>query len=211
LPWASEVPELRLIEKDSAEGARSDQAFVPIASPGDEEEGSVTIWPHIVLEADGAATVGIVRARSAGYSGGGASASRLELYRFPAAPAESPALVLETDLHGSATIRACFDEADMAKRAGACSDEYELVGALALDPEVREGRPRFVLATHARTFPGRRSRTVDSLAGPPLASTDLVWADDPACTFRRTFAFDARSGLYAPDRPLPACENYFGF
>jgi hypothetical protein len=152
----------------------------------------------------------VLRIRSTGYSGGGASATRLTLLRF-APGAEGLAPVLETPLGGSAMIRACFGRRDERNRAGACHDQYELVGNLTLDSANAGARPRFLLTTRARTYPGRLDRNADSTAAPPLRRRDLVWAADPACTYTRMFAFDAAAGGYAPDRPLPDCDQYLDF
>ena len=52
------------------------------------------------------------------------------------------------------------------------------------------------------------SRSKDSLENPPLTAADLVAARDPTCSFERRFTFDAATGVYQPDRPLPDCTDY---
>lgn len=181
-----------------------------IALPGDPDSDSFTLWPHLVREAGGAVLAGVERTYRTGFSGGGASRTALLLVR--AEPGRgAPALVLDIPLRGSAMIRACFAEADEAARAGACHDEYSLAGTLRLDPATAAGRPRFILTAAARTYPGRRSRTAEAPAAAQLRRSDLVWASDPGCTYRRALAFDPASGRYQPDSPLPDCPDYFDF
>jgi hypothetical protein len=64
---------------------------------------------------------------------------------------------------------------------------------------------------HVRTWPGRLAPDSDSTTDPPLRRSDLRWAIDRACTYRRRIAFDLRQSLYLPDSPLPACADYFDF
>jgi hypothetical protein len=183
----------------------------PLAVPGaPEEDETLALWPHLVREAGGALLIGVLRTRRTGYSGGGASATRLTLMRFEPGAA---ALVqmLDAPVAGSADIRACFSPRDERNRAGACSDQYELVGNVTLDPANADARPRFLLTTRARTYPGRRDREADSTQAPPLRRGDLVWAADPACSYRRSFAFAAAARRYLPDRPLPDCDQYLDF
>jgi len=175
-----------------------------------DEESEFAIWPHIVIEAGGAVLVGVEARRSTGYAGGGASGTRLILYR---AEAGGGALhpVLDLPIGAAKDIRACFDSADRRHRLGACSDQYEFDGMLTLDPATRTGRPHFIYAARARTYPGRRSTDSDSTTAPPLRRSDLRWWTDPGCTYSRRFAFDPRENGYVPDRPLPACTDYLDF
>ena len=176
-----------------------------IALPPGEDPSSETqtIWPHLVREASGALLFGVLRTRSAGFSGGGASETHLILFR------QSPGIVEATEVltvqvSYRAMIRACFTEEETRSR-GACHDEFELSGTLSLAPEAASGRPRLALATAARSFP--RGARAEETERPRLRRGDLVWERDPACSYRRSFAFDAASGRYAPDRPLPDCST----
>jgi hypothetical protein len=96
-------------------------------------------------------------------------------------------------------------------RRGACSDRYEFAARLTLDPATRAGRPRFLFAARARTYPGRRVLAEDSTTAPPLRPSDLVWAADPACSYRRRIALDSAGADYVPDEPLPDCSDYLDF
>lgn len=184
-----------------------------------EGDASATIWPHMVAVGGSAREMyGVNLSRSQGYSGGGSSATTLSLGIFDAAaPVYSAVpgfgsrdMVRIANVPGgfSAMIRACFSERDMKRRAGACHDEYEMKVSLTLDPAVPRGIPRFVYTVQARTFPGRVSRSSDSLANPPLRKADLVWVTDRACSYRRILAFDPKLGRYAFDTPPPDCEDY---
>jgi hypothetical protein len=182
---------------------------IEIAGPHDEES-EFAIWPRIVIEAGGEVLVGIERTRSTGYSGGGARATGLVLVR--AEPGAGPLRqVLEVPLRAMKEIRACFGPRDMRRRRDACSDRYELAGTLTLDPATNAGRPHFLFAARARTWPGRITADSDSTTARPLRRADLRWAVDPACTYRRRIAFDPGEGAYLPDRPLPACASYLDF
>jgi hypothetical protein len=177
----------------------------PVMLP-EAEGGWFTVWPHLVRERSGAVILGIEQARSTGYAGGGASVSRLRLYR--AEPGAAPTELLDLPIGGTATIRACFSEADRRTRANACADRYEMGGALTLDPANDGERPRLVLTATARTWPGHVTRTEDSRDRGPLRREDLAWWNDPDCSYRRTLSFDPASGHYVPDAPLPACSDY---
>lgn len=181
----------------------------------------ITLWPRIVRlgagalavvaqgEAlDSAVLIGVETRTSAGYSGGAASATDLQLL-LATRSVEGVKLrrVMNVPVAGWSMIRACFSEDDMAQRAGACHDEYTFEGTLTLDPQ-GEGMPRFGYQTRATSFPGPVSRSEDSLQNPPLDESDLVTVVDEACSYRRTFVHDPAAGAYRPDSPLPACEDY---
>ena len=180
-----------------------------------------TLWPRIVRlgnsalavvaqgEAlDSAVLIGVETRTSAGYSGGAASATDLQLL-LATRSVEGVKLrrVMNVPVAGWSMIRACFSEDHMAQRAGACHDEYTFEGTLTLDPQ-GEGMPRFGYQTRATSFPGPVSRSEDSLKNPPLDESDLVTVVDEACSYRRTFVHDPAAGAYRPDSPLPACEDY---
>lgn len=168
--------------------------------PGGEEIG---IWPHLIREASGAMLIGIESLRRTGFSGGGASQTDLVLLRLESAAAE-PVEVLTVQIGYGSMIRACFSEQDYRSR-GACHDEYELDGAVTLVPGAGGERPRLLLTARARSFP-RGARREEERSRIPRA--DLVWEPDPGCSYRRTFAFNATSGRYEPDRALPDCSIY---
>lgn len=163
-------------------------------------------WPVIVRvgREDNSVLVGVVHTATQSYSGGGGAASQLVLYSVSGGVANE---VVRMPLDGSATIRACFDEADQAQRADACHDEYRFVTRISLDEGVAEGAPKIILETAAGSYPGRVTRNADSLEAPALTQADLVWAQDPTCSFRRTYSRGA-DGLYAPDQVLPPCSDY---
>jgi len=175
------------------------------ALPAGEEPERETqrIWPHLIREASGALLIGVERYRTAGFSGGGAGETQLVLLRLASGTAE-PAEVLTVRTGYTAMIRACFTE-DEYRRRGACHDEYAFSGTLGLASGAAAGRPRLALATAARSFPrGARAETERAR----LRRADLVWEPDPACSYRRIFAFNAASGRYEPDRALPDCTTY---
>lgn len=187
-----------------ADGIVADHAgrSVSITWPAEENQSSAP-WPYVITSGE-AALVGAVVTETAMYSGGGARVDRLVLYEVSEGAARE---VLRLPHAGQVSIRACFDEADVRARAEACLDEYAFVSRVRLDESVSAGAPRIVLETAAASYPGRVSRSVDSTTRAPLADTDLVWATDDVCSYRRTFTRGA-TGAYMPDTELPACADY---
>jgi len=179
-------------------------ATIDLANGGDDED--YALWPSIVRVAGQrpGVLVGVEHHVSTSYSGGGGGATRLELVQVTGDLARS---VLTTPVSGSMLIRACFGQRDFWLRRGACHDEYSFSGELTLDPTTAVGPPRLVLQTRATTFPAGALRAGDAARG-RLRARDLITVPDPACSYRRIFAVDAASDLYAPDRPLPECEAY---
>lgn len=198
-PWSLEIR-----DEPSADRAAPDRR---IRLPAGDDPGSelYDIWPHLVHEASGAMLIGVARYRRAGFSGGGASMTELFLLRLPAGGGE-PEQVLSVQSGYTATIRACFSEADYRRLGDACHQQLELAATLTLEPSASAGRPRFALAATARNFP--RGSRVEGWELRPVRRADRAWENDPACSYRRVFSFDAANGRYAPDQPLPDCSTY---
>lgn len=177
-------------------------SFMPagpaIALPGEGE-----VWGAIVRVGE-TAFVGRVYTDQQMYSGGSGSAQHLTLYEIANGEARE---VLRMPYGADSMIRACFDEADEATRAGACHDEYRFVTRIRLDEGAANGAPVIILETAAGSYPGPLTRTQDSAERGPLTEDDLVWARDETCSFRRTYTRQD-DGLYAPDQPLPGCADY---
>jgi len=177
---------------------------IPLPAGENPDRETHRIWPHLVREASGALLIGVERYRTEGFSGGGAGATQLMLLRLATAAAE-PAEVLTVLTSYGAMIRACFSEADY-NSGRPCHQELELSGTLSLMPEAAAGRPRFDFATTARVFP--RGSLREGWEYRRYRRADSVWERDPSCSYRRVFTFDAATGRYVPDRPLPECSNY---
>jgi hypothetical protein len=186
-------------------GARVAPVRRIVLPPGDNpDRETFRIWPHLIRETSGAVLIGLERHRTAGFSGGGAGQTEVVLFRLE--PNAEPAEVLTVQTGYSSMIRACFSEAEYRRWGDACHDEYELTGRLSIASAAAPGRPRLALRTAARSFPrGARAEHSDRSG---LRRSDLVWEPDPVCTYRRTFTFNAASGRYEPDRPLPDCSLY---
>lgn len=195
--------------------------FIPM--PALETPASEQPWPFIVRMAPGIGApqlpsdpqqaalenvlVGVVSGISTGYSGGGADAGTLRLSRIyhqqDGIQIDPDVLVVPAD--GHAMIRACFGQADEARRAGACHDEYSFTMTLTLDP-AGQGMPVLRYRTTATRFPAGASRFQDASTKGPLRKRDLRIQTDPACSYQRTFRFVG--GAYVPDAPLPGCEEF---
>lgn len=183
-------------------GANVGEIPVVAAEEGDAWDG----WPVIVRVGrdDQSAIVGVVHTDNEPYSGGGGAATQLVLYSVSGGAVNE---VVRMPISASSIVRACFDEADEAQRAGACHDEYKFVSRISLDEGVAEGAPQIILETAAGSYPGRVTRNADSLEAPALTQADLVWAQDATCSYRRTYSPGA-DGLYSPDQALPPCADY---
>jgi len=182
---------------------------LPVTAPTSTagfDQGLVSIWPVWTRLAGGGALVGLIDERRTMYSGGGASASTLTLYRL--LPGSDPSIMLELPWEASSMIRACFSERDFRQRAGACHDEYKFITQLSIAPGGAGGMPVLRYETEATSFPGAVSRTADSLAARPLKRRDLIHVINDRCSLTRLFRFDPGTGRYAPDAPLPDCSDY---
>lgn len=166
----------------------------------DDEGNRSAGWPHLIRLSDKSILVGVERFSFSGYAGGGGQSSELTLYRLPAeSGALAPAITLPWS--GSISIRACFRKEDVRRRHASCEDRYRFRGTL-------QAGAALTFVTKAETFPGRVSRNEDSLRKPPLHRSDLVWAVDRRCTYRRTLRFDAAGTALTYDTPPPDCSDY---
>lgn len=167
------------------------------------------VWPFVVFVGPQGdhALFGITTLQREGYSGGGASTESLTLYEVVSHGAAIEP-VLAVPLSGSAMIRACFSEADMRARLEACHDEYAYLAALSLDTSTQSGHPRFSYAVEAATYPGPLDRMEDSSQKGPLRRSDLVWAQNQECSFRRTLVLDEQAAHYMPTEPMPECSDF---
>ncbi|MDO9608212.1 MAG: hypothetical protein Q7J26_06775 [Brevundimonas sp.] len=180
------------------------------AAGGEIEAGEVETyqpWTGLVRLADGGFLAGVEAGARSMYSGGGGQASELRLYRLTAAGEPGAAPVLTVPIRGALMIRACFSEADMKQRAGACHDEYGFDATLKTAGG-SDALPMLDYETVATAFPRGVSRSADSLEKAPLTKADLFAERDPNCSYQRRFVFDAAAGVYQPDRPLPDCSDY---
>ncbi len=174
--------------------------------PSAGQDASIELWP-VLVRFDGGILAGVQAQERTMYSGGGASATTLHLIAF--VPGQPPFEVLSVPQSGSATIRACFSERHMKQRAGACHDEYGFDASLALaGASAAGGMPVLRYRSKATSFPGRVSRSKDSLAGRPLRQRDLVTVTDPQCSYQRLYRFAPQARAYVPDTPVPDCSNY---
>lgn len=175
-----------------------------VGEAGDGNEWGV--WPVIVRvgRSDDSALVGVAFTTRAMYSGGGGESTQLYLYSVSGGTANE---AVRMPIGASKMIRACFGEADMERRGGACHDEYRFASRISLDESVAEGAPRIMLETAAGAYPSGAALNNDSAEEPPLTEADLVWSQDATCSYRRTYTRGA-DGLYTPDQPLPACADY---
>lgn len=173
--------------------------------PDFDQETTVHLWPNLIRW-DGGVLAGVETAVRAMYSGGGASSSTLHLIAF--LPGQPPLRVLSVPYNASVLIRACFSERDMKQRAGACHDEYSFAASLLTSGTSVAGLPVLRYRSKATSFPGRVSRSQDSLAGRPLRQRDIVTVTDPRCSYQRQYRFDPQARSYLPDKPLPDCSDY---
>lgn len=191
-----------------------DSSPPPVLRPGSQAraarapDDTFAIWPALVTLRDGGFLAGVEVRSSTGYSGGGGSATELQLFHLSPRGEADAKPVLTVPIAGSLMIRACFSERDMRRRRGACHDEYGFSATLTLAPGGTAARPGLVYATKAWAYPRGASRMQDSNEMPPLRQADLVRRRDTTCSFTRRMVFSAAAGEYRPDRPLPDCSDY---
>ncbi len=190
---------------------------------GFDREG-LRMWPQIIREAATDApregdergetiSIGLLASRFTMYSGGGAHADRLSLFRFEHSGYGQPLKqdVLSVPYTGSIMIRACFSEEDFDKRGGACHDLYDFDATLMLDPRKRaepDIPPRLIYQTEATATPGISRRMNDNSSGRKLSAADIRPAIDSTCTYRRILAYNPATERYEFDRPAPDCSDY---
>lgn len=149
----------------------------------------------------------VIADHAVSYAGGGGYWDQLILFRYDP-KAGSLREILRVPWSSSVQIRACFTKQDRRTRLGACQDLYEYASTLSAVPS-GSGPPVLIYKSQARTFPGVRSRSQETKG--PRHKADLKWASDRGCSMARIFRWSASAKRYLPDRPLAACENYFGF
>lgn len=186
---------------------------VPAPAPQDPAENAYSdpteqVWPKLILLVDGGFLAGVETRTATSYSGGGGSATALQLFRVKANGDASPVPVLTLPISAALMIRACFSERDQEQRRGACHDEYDFAARLELAGGGATSLPELTYVSEAHAFPRGASRFADSTRGPRLKRSDLVRSRDPQCSVSRRFRFDAASGRYQPDAPLPDCSAY---
>lgn len=170
---------------------------------------TIALWPHIVVEPDGAVIIGVEQRTDGANQQGEWATGELLLLR--AGPGAAPLRqVLDVPLLRYIGIYACLHRGDSRLRFGACIDKALLTGMLSFDPRTRTGRPRFRFEVRARTFPahGVLEREMDRQI--PLRRSDIRWAIDPECSYRQHMAYDPRQGLYVGDTYPRPCQDYFG-
>ncbi|TGX52707.1 hypothetical protein E5A73_13755 [Sphingomonas gei] len=188
---------------------RAGDAAPPMPPPSETfADETYAVWPRLILLEDGSFLAGVEARTSTAYSGGGGSATELRLFRVTPDGQAVATPVLRVPVAASLMIRACFGERDMRNRRGACHDEYGFSGNIELAGDATNGLPALAYVSEAYAFPRGVSRMADSSANPRLKKSDLVRERDPECSFTRRFRFDAATGSYQPDAPLPECSEY---
>lgn len=218
-PGDDQPASLEVAER-AGDAAEPQMRYVPIDVVDD---GDLRVWPFIVRLAPGTGAGqavadpqqaalqnvlvgGLVEVRTM-YSGGGASATTLQLARIRHLDEgiQVDADVLSVALSANKMIRACFSERDFDQRAGACHDEYSFDAQLALATEGQD-MPVLRYQTEASNYPAGVSPQRDSLAKGRLKKKDLRTEQDAECSYTRQFHFS--DGVFQPDQALPDCAGY---
>ncbi len=200
-------------------------AIKTLAIPGiGQEEDSgydrsiVSIWPTLITLPEQKPAdirpsqflIGILTRQSTMYSGGGASATQLHLFTFRRDNG-SPrfgAQLLTLPYGSGKMIRACFSEKDLKNRRGACHDEYQSDASIVLTGQDANGMPVLRYDYKAKNYPSFAKLSEDSTIRGRVKKKELVWADNPDCTYTRILTFNPTSGRYEMDRPGPECSDY---
>jgi hypothetical protein len=176
--------------------------IVPPEHWGADGHGGLSIWQTIVREGDGAVLVGLERSWTTGRRPGFfAFQRRLVLLRAAAEDGAIPVPVLEAPLSGHVEQPLCTSPRGGRDLPHGCGDLFRLFAEFTLG--LSPGRPELAMAVTASTVHGLRPRS-DGLP----ASLGPMGDPDPACSFTRSYRFDAAQGRYLPDAPLPACREY---
>lgn len=189
-------------------GGRPDPVNMPFrltGLPSAGDESTIQLWPQLI-RFEGGILAGLQTQAHAMYSGGGADSTTLHLIAF--LPGQPPFEVLSVPQSANAMIRACFSERDIKQRVEACHDVYSFDASLALTGKNVAEMPELRYYSEATSFPGRVSRSKDSLAGRPLRKRDLVTVTDTKCSYQRFYRFAAEVRRYVPNAPPPDCSNY---
>jgi hypothetical protein len=191
-------------------------------TPGGFDSASLKLWPQIIREpsseparegeeAGETVSIGILSMFSTMYSGGGAHSERLALYRFEHSPYGKPVQqeMLDVPWNAAVMIRACFSEADMENRNGACHDLYDFDATLKLDSAYpKDSPPRLIYQTKAIATPGNSRRSEDNSSGKKLSDKDILPRTDDECTYTRGVRYNPVTMRYEFDRPGPDCSEY---
>jgi hypothetical protein len=197
-----------------------------------------TLWQEIVRDPWGGALIGVELWQTTGERPGFFSNQRrLLLIHIPSVAGAQPSAVLETPLSGYIEQRMCPSPGyppdparreaapvrengeirlmdvlteEEATRINACVDMFSLSTLFTVlrSSQPVDQPPDLIVATVATTTPGRRPRTPPGTERASIERTDGDVVRDPACTYTRSFYFDAAQGRYLPDAPLPACSDY---
>lgn len=155
--------------------------------------------------------IGIIDHSSTMYSGGGASAENLHLYKL----SKNGKIwgigqeLLNIPYSGSKLIRSCFSEQDYEDRLGACHDEYNYSADLKIVKGSNTKIPALIYKVRSTTFPSNSSLEKDNSG--KLKKSDLVAKIDETCTFTRNIIFDSKKGIYKLNKPLPNCDDFLVF
>ena len=180
------------------------------AAAGAPQDDSISfsVWPSLLLLANGGFLAGVQIGTGTTYSGGGGQAVTLQLFETFADGRAGTRAVFAQPIHGALMIRACFSEEDVANRLDVCHDAYGFSATLAPAPGATAGLPNLTYATRATAFPRGVSRSQDSTKMRKLREADLVERTDKTCSYRRRFRYDPEAGIYRPDTLLPECSDF---
>ena len=171
-----------------------------------------TVWPHLIRLDEERALVGVVGPAEPDYKEevqfSGGSFSRQNLYLFMVNLGDKVSgLVHVMPYTANARIRACFNEADQAKRDGNCIDTYRYQAAVKV-PSGAQGYPDLQVTTHATRAPAGVSRYADSskLAAPTEAQK--APQTDKQCSYTVTYKWQTDGSVYRPATPVPDCAEF---
>ncbi|WP_342067298.1 hypothetical protein [Achromobacter kerstersii] len=179
---------------------------------------SFTVWPHLIRLSEERAIVGVIGPSQPDYNletpFSGGSFTREDLYLFEVDLGESTSsnLVFIMPKSASASIRACFNQADEKKRAGQCMDAYRYQAELAALPGTAGATgkeyPDLQVTTQATRAPAGASRYADSTKRPALTAAQAAPAADMECSYTATYRWNPDGGLYEPAKPVPDCSEF---
>lgn len=167
----------------------------------------LSIWPNLIRLSEDRALAGVILNEDHPFSGGGMTVQTLHLFDVTLGDTAMSNGIATIPLSSTADIRACFEEADLDKRLGACHDEYAFKSDLTIIVTDAD-HPELHVQTQATRYPLGASRDRDSDLEPPLTPEMLVKTIDATCSYQATYVFDAANSIYATTEPLPDCSEF---
>lgn len=177
-----------------------------------------TVWPELIRMSEDRAIVGVIGPAQPDFnletplSGGSFTRQDLYLFDVTLGDPSSSNLVFIVPSSATASIRACFNQADEKKRGGLCMDTYRYKADVKVLPGKKTATgveyPNLQVSTQATRAPAGVSRFADSTTRPALTAAQREPVADSQCSYTATYQWNEDGGVYEPTQPVPACSEF---